>query len=168
MKIPVFEEVILTGQTYELLKSALENSRIGKVPCYINISTLKKADLITIIPILEEIFDELKLHSRFPYPTYLISHFPVESVFPIVNSTKELPEHFFKKIKRPNNKELQLLNKLSLKIDRLNNLDRKKILEQFRETSFAQKKLYEFTKELYFLETIHDQLFKDKHTDKKK
>ena len=163
MKIPVFEEIVLNELDYDHAKSTIEHSRIGKVPCYINLSTLKKTDLITIIPILEKILEDLKLHSRFPYPTYLITHLPVESTFPVVTTAKELPDHFFKKVKRPSNKELQLLNKLGLKVDKLNNLDRKKIMEQFQDTSTAQRQLYELSKELYFLETIHEHLnFKEK------
>lgn len=168
MKIPVFEEIILTEVNYDQLKFALENSRIGTVPCYVNLLSFKKSDLNALIPILEKIFDELRLHARFPYPTYLISDIPLETVFPVVTTSKELPEHFFKKIKRPSNKELQLLNKLGLKVDKLNNLDRKKILEHLQKSSVPQRQLYEYTKELYFLETIHDHLFKDKKNEKKK
>jgi hypothetical protein len=158
MKIPVFEEVIITKFEYEHLKAELADSRIGKVPTFINLITQKKSDLNAIIAELENVFLELKLHARFPYPTYLISHSACESIFPFVVSTQELPDHFFKKVKRPNNKELQLLNKLDLKVDKLSNLDRKKILTQFNETSIPQKKLYNISKELHFLEMIHQQL----------
>lgn len=168
MKIPVFEEIILTDFNYDHLKSLFADSKIGKVPTYINLSILKKSDLNSIIELLESVFEELKLHSRFPYPTYLISHLPAESSFPLVSSTKELPDHFFKKVKRPNNKELQLLNKLDLKVDKLTNLDSIKILDNFEETSFPQRALFELSKELYFLEKIYKHLNDKTHEKQKK
>ena len=168
MKIPIFEEIILTNSSYQYLVTTLENSRVGKVPCYINLLAQKKTDLFTLIPVIEQVFLDLKLHPRFPYPTYLICELPQETTFPTVKSTKFLPDHFFKKVKRPNNKELQLLNKLGLKVEKLNNLDKNKILDDFKETSSPQKKLYNITKELYFLETLLEQLYeKPKKVNKK-
>jgi hypothetical protein len=172
MKIPAFEEIILSRLDFSdngnYLKSEFEKSRVGKVPVYINLTTVSKSDLNVLVMALEKTFIELKLHTRFPYPTYLISEHPVDSIFPVVLSTKELPEHFFKKIKRPNNKELQLLNKLGLTVDKLTNFDRNKILDQFIETSLPQRKLYELSKELYFLETIYKQLNERQNEKQKK
>jgi hypothetical protein len=156
MKIPIFEEIVISDFSYPSLKLIFENARIGRVPSYINLSTIKKSDLITLIPIFEELLKELKLHPRFPYPTYLICQYGHESQFPIVRSSKYLPEHFFKKVKRPNNKELQLMNKLNLKVLKLNNLEINKIISEFTETCTPQRKLFELSKELYFLETIFD------------
>ena len=166
MKIPVFEEILITDYSYEQLQATFQNSRVGTVPCYINLLPLKASELNTLVLDLEKIFEDLKLHTSFPYPTYLITTMAVDTIFPVVSSNKELPEHFFKKVKRPNNKELQLLNKLGLKVDKLNNLDRAKILEQFQDTSIEQKKLYETTKELYFLELINDQIHPKEKTKK--
>jgi hypothetical protein len=159
MKIPIFEEITISDFIYPSIKLTFEKARIGRVPSYINLSTIKKSDLITLIPILEELLKELKLHARFPYPTYLICQYGHSSQFPIVRSSKYLPDHFFKKVKRPNNKELQLMNKLNLKVEKLNNLEINKIITEFNETCTPQKKLFEISKELYFLETIFDHLF---------
>jgi hypothetical protein len=171
MKIPVFEEIILSRFDFEdngnYLRSEFQHSRVGKVPTYINLTSVAKSDLNILVLALEKTFEELKLHTRFPYPTYLICEYPLESIFPIVLSTKELPEHFFKKIKRPNNKELQLLNKLGLTVDKLTNFDRNKILDEFIDTSVPQRKLYEISKELYFLETIYKHL-NEKQNEKQK
>jgi hypothetical protein len=155
MKIPVFEEIVLADFNFEQLKHTILNSRAGTVPCYISLLAVNKSDLNGLVLELENIFSELKLHCSFPYPTYLICADQVDSIFPIISSSKELPDHFFKRVKRPSNKELQLLNKLGLKVDKLNNLDRTKILQQFEDTSHAQRNLYNLTKELYFLEILH-------------
>jgi hypothetical protein len=76
-----------------------------------------------------------------------------------VRVIRDLPEHYFKKVKRPSNKELQLLNKLSLKVDKINNLELYKIIGELKDSADSQRKLYSETKELHFLETLHSRFF---------
>lgn len=158
MKIPIFEEILLKGPSMADVQAVVLDSRIGKVPCYINLSNYIAADVETVILNLEQIILEHALHPRFPYPVYIITAKSVRTLFPAVRSVKELPEHYFKKVKRPNNKELQLLNKLSLKVDKIKNLELYKISQNLKESANSQKKLYAQTKELYFLELLNDSL----------
>ena len=108
---------------------------------------------------LEQIILEHSLHPLFPYPLYIVTDKAVKSILPRARTVKDLPEHYFKKIKRPNNKELQLLNKLSLKVDKIKNLELYKIITEFKNSTEAQRQLYNETKELYFLETLNAKLF---------
>ena len=162
MKIPIFEEILLSEMTAEKLRIIISDSRIGKVPCYLNLTNLKKEEIDTLILNLEQITLEHNLHPLFPYPLYIVSPIQVKSIFPSVRSVKDLPEHYFKKVKRPNNKELQLLNKLSLKVDKIKNLELYKIINEFRDSTVSQRNLYNETKELYFLENLHSKLFETK------
>lgn len=159
MKIPIFEEILLSEMTAEKLRIIVSDSKIGKVPCYLNLTSLKKEEIDHLILNLEQIILEYNLHPFFPYPLFIVSDLPVKSIFPWVRTVKDLPEHFFKKVKRPNNKELQLLNKLSLKVDKIKNLELYKIINQFKDSSESQRELYNVTKELYFLETLNSRLF---------
>lgn len=159
MKIPIFEEILLKGFSVNDLTAVVEDSRIGRVPCYVNLSNYSSNDLETAIMNLEQVILEHSIHPRFPYPFYIITAKSVRTVLPSVRSVKDLPEHFFKKVKRPNNKELQLLNKLSLKVDKIKNLELYKIVQELKDSSDSQKKLYRETKELHFLETINHVLF---------
>lgn len=168
MKIPIFEEILLSEMTAEKLRIIVSDSRIGKVPCYLNLTSLKKDEIEKLIVNLEQIILEHNLHPLFPYPLYVVTPFAVKSIFPTVRSVKELPEHYFKKIKRPNNKELQLLNKLSLKVDKIKNLELYQIINEFKRSSESQRKLYNETKELYFLETLHSKLFEKRESISKK
>lgn len=158
MKIPIFEEIVLKGTTLAELKEAISDSRVGKVPCYINLFEMRSDELDSLVINLEQTILEEGLHPRFPYPLFLVTKKSVRSLIPTVRSVRELPEHYFKKVKRPNNKELQLLNKLSLKVDKIKNLELYKIMEEFRESADAQKKLYQETKELFFLESLNQKL----------
>lgn len=159
MKIPIFEELLLKGSSLTDIQSVVDDSRIGKVPCYINLSHYAPADVETAIMNLEQVILEASLHPRFPYPLYIITSKAVRTLFPTVRSVKELPEHYFKKVKRPNNKELQLLNKLSLKVDKIKNLQLYKIIQELRDSSDTQRRLYSETKELHFLEVLNSAIF---------
>lgn len=163
MKIPIFEEILLSEINAEKLRIIVSDSRIGKVPCYINLSNLKKEEIDGLVLNLEQIILENNLHPLFPYPLYIVSPVSIKGIFPWVRTVKDLPEHYFKKIKRPSNKELQLLNKLSLKVDKIKNLELYKIINEFNVSSKAQRILYNETKELYFLELLNNKLL-----DKKK
>lgn len=159
MKIPIFEEILLSEMTAEKLRIIVSDSRIGKVPCYLNLTGQKTAEVESLVMNLEQIILEHKLHPLFPYPLYIVTPIILKTIFPVVRTVKDLPEHYFKKIKRPNNKELQLLNKLSLKVDKIKNLELYKIINEFKRTSESQRQLYNETKELYFLETLNSKLF---------
>lgn len=167
MKIPIFEEILLKGSTLQDLKAVVDDSRIGKVPCYINLTNYAAADLENAIMNLEQVILEAAMHPRFPYPLYIITTKTVRTLFPTVRSVKDLPEHYFKKVKRPNNKELQLLNKLSLKVDKIKNLQLYKIIQELRDSSDAQRRLYSETKELHFLETLNAALYEKPKTKTK-
>lgn len=169
MKIPIFEEIIFENLEIETIREKLTESRIGKVPSYINLLTMKKEERNTLILELRALFLEFNWSPKFPFPCYIIGDGIKDDFFPRAKTVKDLPDHFFKKVKRPNNREIQLLNKLSLKVDKINNLDMNKIFDDLTDTSNSQKRLYNETKELYFLEILHFKLFeKEKSKNGKK
>lgn len=159
MKIPIFEEILFENFLDETISENLKASKIGKVPTFINLTELKKSEKDEIILKLKAQFLYLNLNPRFPYPCYLITEKVSDSYFPTCLTVKELPDHFFKKVKRPNNKEVQLLNKLGLKVEKIKNLDLNRINDELQDTAYSQRKLYQYTKELYFLELLNYKLF---------
>lgn len=159
MKIPIFEEILLKGSGHDDILTVVQESRIGKVPCYINLSNYTADDFDLTVLNLEQVFLEQSIHPCFPYPVYIIYPRAHRTIIPVVRAVKDLPEHYFKKVKRPNNKELQLLNKLSLKVDKIKFLELYKISQDLKETASSQKELYRETKELYFLEVLNTKLF---------
>jgi hypothetical protein len=155
MKIPIFEEIPIEEINAEQLKIMVSSSKIGRVPCYINLSQQKKEKIAEVIITLEQLLLENNLHPAFPYPLYLIVTNDPNSFIPWVHSVKELPEYFFKKVKRPTNKEISLLNKLSIRSDKIRNLGNYKLLNEFKQTALEQKMLFSKTKHLYFLEKLN-------------
>ena len=159
IKIPVFEEIVLKDFNEESLRNLIGESRVGKVPCYISLIGHSKAELEGFIINLELILLEFNIHPQFPYPLYIVSQVPLKSICPWVRTLKDLPDHYFKRVKRPNNKELQILNKLSLKVDKVKNLELYKIMNELNSSALSQKELFLKTKELYFLEFLNSKLF---------
>lgn len=160
MKIPIFEEIQLIDLNTEKMRIIVSDSKIGKVPCYINLSNLDKTTLKKTVSELEEMMNEYNLSYDFPYPLYIISPFQPRTNLPWSQSVRDLPEHYFKKVKRPNNKEINLINKLSIKIEKIKNLNIFKSLEEFKKTSKLQRKLYNETLELHFLEKVESKILK--------
>lgn len=167
MKIPIFEEIVLTSLARSDLKYIAQDSKIGKVPCYINLSTLSSQRLKDTLIVLEDIILTENLNPLFPYPVYIVTPENIKTIFPTARTIKDLPEHFFKKVKRPSNKELILLNKLTLKIDKIKNLKLTEIYNDLLKSAPRQKELYTITKELHFLELINFQLSVKAKNDKK-
>ncbi len=160
MKIPIYEEIILQGNGKQYLSEFVPLSRIGRVPSFINCQKLNRVELINFLDDLEEALKKNKLNPYFPYPLYIISEeISQYNSIPILKSVKDLPEHFYKKIKRPNNKEMQLLNKLYLRVEKVGNLELAKLFDQLKSISDEQKKMYQSSKELYFLEQLNDYYF---------
>ncbi len=160
MKIPIYEEIILQGNGKQYLSEFVPLSRIGRVPSFINCQKLNRIELINFLDDLEETLKTNKLNPYFPYPLYIITEeIGQYNSIPILKSVKDLPEHFYKKIKRPNNKEVQLLNKLYLRVEKVGNLELAKLFDQLKSISDEQKKMYQLTRELYFLEQLNDYFF---------
>ena len=65
MKIPIFEEILLKGFSINDLKMVVEDSRIGRVPCYVNLSNYSNDDLETAIINLEQVILENSIHPTF-------------------------------------------------------------------------------------------------------
>ncbi len=169
MKIPIFEEIILHGQGREFLTDYIPLSKIGRVPTYINTLKLKKNELVKFLDELELTLLKNNLSPIYPYPLYVLAEeMTYYNSIPIVRSVNDLPEHFFKKVKRPNNKEMQLLNKLYLRVEKVNNLEMDELFANLIEQSVTQKDLYNETKNLYFFETLHHFYFPQKETPSRK
>ncbi len=167
MKIPVFEEIAFNDYEPSTIQEKLDEGKIGRVPCFINLTQVSKDERPSVLIEIKNAFIKLNLNPRFPFPCYVVGEKIIDDYFPSAESVKELPDHFFKKVKRPNNKEIQLLNKLALKVEKIRNLEMNGIFNNLKDAALTQKKLYDITKELYFLEVINYKLI-DREKEKEK
>ncbi|WP_372653104.1 hypothetical protein [Halobacteriovorax sp.] len=155
MRIPIYEELILDNYSVEYLKDIIKSSKIGSLPMYSSLHNIPNAEKPLVISNIEIALRELQKSPYFPYPYYIVSDYNLKSAeIEIFNSVEELPSHYFKKSKRLKNKELMLLNKVSVICEKVSNMqiyNKQKVIDN---SSLAQKALYKKTKELNFYEEV--------------
>lgn len=164
MKIPIFEEIKIDDFMSETYFDDIEEDKIGRVPTYFNLIGLKRSLALEVINKLQGHLKTKNKNPYFPYPTYLVSNLSFKEYelsynlpllrLKVVKSVNDLPDHFFKKVKRPNAKELGLLSKLYMKVDKLEFLNLNELQQSFIKSSLSDKELFERAKELSFLEKI--------------
>lgn len=161
MKIPVYEEIILHNFEKKFLLEVLKRTKIGKLPTFINLKNYTAEETYTILDNIDDALLALNIHPLFPYPFYAITDkISRHNRIPVAKDSKELPEHFYKKVKRPNNKEQQVLNKLQVKVERLANLDINQSIKMLQLNKDEQQLLFDECKELYYLEKMNKRLNK--------
>lgn len=158
MKIPIFEEILYEPPSFVSLINTLKHSNVGKLPTYINLLPLNEAQTLDFVGRLEDYIFQNNLNPLFPYPIYLVTHFSIKSVFPHVKNKQELPEFFFTKARRPGMKDMQLLHKLEIKIEKIKNIRIFEMTDILKENSQSQRHLYNLSKQLHFLEFINQSL----------
>ena len=155
MRIPIYEELILKHYTLDYLREKIGECKIGLVPMYTSFHNISEKERPTAALNIEQILKELEIHPKFPYPFYIISETPINSItISVFNKVENLPIHFFKKAKRLKNKELALLNKSTLLAEKVINNDLYAKDEDLLKGYQGQKTLYRASKELNFYEKI--------------
>lgn len=158
MKIPIFEEILYEPPSFVSLINTLKHSNVGKLPTYISLLPLNETQTLDFVSRLEDYIFQNNLNPLFPYPIYLVTHFSIKSVFPHVKHKQELPEFFFTKARRPGMKDMQLLHKLEIKIEKIKNIRIFEMTDILKENSQPQRHLYNLSKQLHFLEFINQSL----------
>jgi len=162
MKIPIFEELILKDLSLDCFVEVTIQKNIGKVPYYINLKQHKPEDYAQLLSDLENYFILSNLSPRFPYPVYLLLNEKINHFFPNETDVKNLPQHYFRKVRRPNIKEIHLLQKLFVKIERVHNLNLNQIKDEIDQQRNNHKKLYTQAKKISILESIINALLHQK------
>ena len=155
MRIPIYEELVLDNFSPEYLKEKFKLSKIGALPTYTSLHNVTESERAHVVSTIEVALKDLRKSPLFPYPYYIVSDTPISgSLMSIFSSVDELPTHYFKKSKRLKNKELMLLNKVSVLNETVLNMDLYESQKVIQDSSLDQKKLYTQTKELNFYEQV--------------
>ncbi len=155
MRIPIYEELILDNYSVEGLKETITKSKLGSLPMYSTLHNIPDSDKAIVISNIEIALNDLQRSPYFPYPYYIVTDsYLKSSVIGIFNSVEELPSHYFKKSKRLKNKELMLLNKVSVICEKVSNMPIHNNQKVIYESAAGQRGLYKQTKELNFYEEV--------------
>ena len=165
MKIPIFEEIIAKDISIKGLVYLFSQKKMARQPIYISLHTIAPNQHQMAIDNIGEALLELRVHPHFPFVIYVITKANVKhDTIQISKTLDDLPSHFLKKAKRLKNKEINLLNKLTLIGEMVDNQD---IYERCREmkTTFSyHRHLYNLCKEDQFYSDVLKQI----HIEKRK
>lgn len=159
MKIPIFEEIIIKDISIKAIVYLFSQKKMGKQPMYISLHSVAPNQHQLAIDNIGEALVELRIHPHFPFVIYVISKVDVwHETIQIAKTLDELPSHFLKRAKRLKNKEINLLNKLTLIGEMVGNQD---IYERFidlKSTFSYHRQLYNLCKEDQFYSDVLKQI----------
>ncbi|MGK0367897.1 MAG: hypothetical protein ACI9QD_001037 [Thermoproteota archaeon] len=108
-----------------------------------------------VIGALERFIAKKQIPISFPYPIYILCEFEnYNGRLNIVTNRINLPKLFIRKEKKPNIKEVNLLNKNQLKIDKINSTPQKEIQAKIRNIAIKHKEIYLESFEGEYLESL--------------
>lgn len=162
IKIPIYEEILVSSFELNALVSSLQNKRVGMVPCYLNLGELKGKQLHEAINNIIKALKKNEISPFFPYPLYLITeHVQYHPDIQIAPSVEQLPRHYFRKSRRLNPKENALLNRNNITAAKIfnENIDQK--LSQLKALSSENQEMYNLTTECFFYQQLNQLLAKN-------
>lgn len=159
MRLPVFQSIDCSEYSKPSLHEAFKRSGLGSFPLYIYLDLKDQEKVLETLETIVDLIHEMRVNIAFPYPFYVVT--PVVDSYEglmIINNTSQLPKHFVKRIKRLKNREMTLLNKSKLILDRLNNHNLDEEMEKIKARSYQNKELYNLTKEYSFYNSILEKM----------
>jgi len=143
MELPTYYKIIVDESSFDEFDQFLFHSPIGKRPCYVDLLGRNSEEVIPILNQMNERLVFLEISYQFPYPVYILN----ENVrnhpnFRMVKDVSELPKFFNLKSKRPRNNDMELLRKINIQRERINNLNLDAKLGFIRGNAHLNKKLY--------------------------
>lgn len=161
MRIPIFEEILVTDFEIENLIALFRKKKVARPPMYIGLYNFSYTETMDKIQNISLALKALDMHPYFPYPFYVITKFKIlDSPVPVATNVEELPQNYFKKIKRLKTKELNLLNKGSMVAEKVANSDIYRKIRDLQNSLKGQKQLFLISKETHFYNTVLDKISK--------
>jgi len=161
MKIPVFNEIILEGTSFDEIKKSLRKMHVGQGPTYLVMDEWQDEEFYDILSKLAQITNEMGYNVKLPFPFYIItSSIDYHPIFPVAKSVNDLPSHFRKKVKRLKSKEHSLLAKVEVLSEKLINMELAEKIKKHRDRSSLNKELYKLSSELNFYQFLEDEITK--------
>lgn len=122
MKLPLLQKVEIETEDLEALKVIFKKNSLSSIPTILLFDRLQNIPVERAIAACQTAFKEMELNPLLPYPTYIVSQPGLnQTYFPEINSVREAPKHFWKKIKMVKKREQSLLTKATTLSERIHN-----------------------------------------------
>ncbi len=156
MKLPLIQKIDILPSQFNELEVIFKKNAIGSGPTLLQFPELDGKNLGEVYKMCEESFKHLGINPRFPYPTYILSEVGLkQTFFPELKSTRAIPKHFIKKIKRIKKREQSLLDKITTLSERIKNHNISEDLNYLTNKSSKNKELRNLCSEKdFYLELI--------------
>ncbi|MBL6991049.1 MAG: hypothetical protein ISR65_14785 [Bacteriovoracaceae bacterium] len=151
MKVPIFEEVLLEKNDFISIMEVLMETDIGHAPVYIDLDNYDESEYDELLTNLLLALRSMQINPFFPYPVYIVTNkLPQHNSLPIIDSYDNFPLHFITKRKRLNNREVALLKKISILVEKTKNLAIKEKMASIQRPLSLQRNFLQTCKEVSF------------------
>ena len=158
MKLPIIKELKISNNTVDFLTFMLKKNRIGRTPLYIDLLTYDYNKTVKILKHLRIAISKIGVNPRFPYPLYIITDKLCHYYnLPLVTNKKNLFSYYIKQGRNLNRREILILSKLYILLEKINNNNVTK------EHSFikTQSKKRRFLKDISYESSLYYKIIKD-------
>jgi hypothetical protein len=164
MRVPVYNEIKLKGFSLSSIKDDFRKSKVGTGPFYIDLTNHPLEEPEEVFAKVIKALQHFNINQHFPYPFYIISERTIHDSFLkifFIKSVKELPKYYLQKNGQIKSKESELLHKVEVLFQRIQNSDINTNLPKLKEAYKNQRHFYDLSRETAFLEEVFNELEKD-------
>jgi hypothetical protein len=141
-KVPSLTVIDVDTYDKDTLTHALIAVKVGKQPLYLVLDQFNLKVSHDILNLLKDICRELGVHTKIPYPLYIVCPHALSSNDFIIVKSKELITNYFRlKSKKLKKREAKLLSKVQMLSSRLGNYPTYDYIEQANQQSKQNRQL---------------------------
>jgi hypothetical protein len=161
MSLPVYQQINISGQSFEELAMNLNPDINLRHPVAFNLKALDLDHQRETIGLIENYFAEQNLSFKFPYPIFVVSdHEPSICRLPLVKEVGELPKFFAQRESKMNVKESHLAGKNKLLQQEVKNSDASSNQKNIECYAEDHRKIHELDVEIQFYREIYKKIMK--------
>ncbi len=154
MTVPVYHYYSITKSTVKEEIEEIQKLPISKAPIVFEFDQISTEAAIKFITDLKNEFWDQEINTTIPYPIYFIHPDMTDHDNGIYTSRETLPKFFNLNPKSPGPMESEVLNKVEILQDKINNLIKKDALQKLTLPMYRHQKLFKITKETVFFENM--------------
>jgi hypothetical protein len=116
MELPLFRQITITKSNQQSIAELIDNLNFNNYPAYITISPEFNYDETTeIINTILQYLDKNDINYKLPFPLYIVTSADFHETSSIIHkSTNDLPRYFRVSRKNPNQREQQILRRITI------------------------------------------------------
>lgn len=158
--IPIYFEIEVKSASAEVIRASFRKAPLGHAPIIVHLPDLSEEEMYKIIAIIDTIFDDAKISTKLPYPTYLITEQQLKvNRYTCFKKRYQVPRYFNIQSKQNlNTKEAEILDRVTLLSEKINSSNPTKQLMELSKLKDKNRKLFMITREAQFYIDLYQSL----------